>query len=203
MAGDEQITTHHESNPAAAIWLAGGPTPGPVVVVDHDPAWPATFEQIAERLRTALGPAALAVEHVGSTAVPGLPAKPVVDVDLAVADPADEPAYRGALESAGFTLVVREPQWHEHRCFRGTDPTANVHVFGPGCPETIRHRMFRDWLHRHHTDAARYRDAKLAAAAATSAEIGTVMDYNRRKKPVIHAIYERMFRAAGLGTHIR
>lgn len=199
MTDDDEITRHRASDPAAATWLAP-PAPGPVVVVDHDPAWGAAFERIAERLRTALGPAALTVEHVGSTAVPGLPAKPVIDVDLTVADPADEPAYRAALESAGFNLVVREPQWHEHRCFRGTDPAANIHVFGPGCPETIRHRLFRDWLRSHPADAVRYREAKRAAAAATTAEGGAVMDYNRCKEPVIHAIYERMFRAAGLVT---
>lgn len=198
MARNEEITRHHESDPDAAIWVAGSPTPGPVTIAGYDPAWPALFGGIADRVRTALGPAALAVEHVGSTAVPGLPAKPVIDVDLTVADPADEAAYRGPLEAAGFTLVVREPGWHEHRCFRLGDPAANLHVFGPGCPETIRHRMFRDWLRLHPTDTALYRDAKVSAAAATSADGGTVMDYNRRKESVIREIYGRMFRAAGM-----
>ena len=140
----------------------------------------------------------LALEHVGSTSVPGLAAKPVIDVDLTVADPADEPAWLPALEAAGFTLVVREPWWHEHRALTGEDPRCNVHVFGPDSPETIRHRLFRNWLIEHPEDLRLYRDAKLSAASAANAAGEHVMDYNARKEPVIRAIYDRAFRAAGL-----
>jgi len=199
MPSDAAITEHHDSAPEDAVWLAGGPTPGPVVIVDHDPVWLAHFATLENRIRTALGPLALAVEHVGSTAVPGLAAKPVIDIDLTVADPADESAYRSALEGAGFALVVREPGWHEHRCFRLDVPAANLHVFGPDCPETIRHRMFRDWLRGHRDDRDLYRQAKQAAAGATNDEGGTVMEYNARKEDVIRGIYGRAFAAAGLG----
>jgi GrpB-like predicted nucleotidyltransferase (UPF0157 family) len=88
----------------------------------------------------------LVVEHVGSTAVVGLPAKPVIDIDLTVADSVDEAAYVPALEGVGFRLVIREPWWHEHRCLVHDDPRCNLHVFSPGAPEPVRHRIFRDWL---------------------------------------------------------
>lgn len=198
MATDEEIMKHHEEDPEADVWVTGPLVPRPIVIAEPDPTWPAVFEQVASRIRAALGLEALAVEHVGSTAVPGLPAKPVIDIDVTVADPTDESSYREALEGAGFTLVVREPDWHEHRCFRLKTPDAMVHVFGPDCPETIRHRLFRDWLLRHPEDRELYVEAKRSAAAATLAEGGVVMDYNRRKENTIRAIYERIFSDSGL-----
>ena len=95
-------------------------------------------------------------------------------------------------------LVVREPWWHEHRCLRLSNPRSNLHVFGPDCPEVVRHRMFRDWLALHHDDRELYQRAKLAAAKQTTERGGLVTDYNRHKEPVLRAIYERMFRAHGL-----
>jgi GrpB-like predicted nucleotidyltransferase (UPF0157 family) len=166
--------------------------------VEPDPAWPWAFGQLEERIRVALGADALEVEHVGSTAVPGLAAKPVIDVDLTVTDPADEPAWLPRLEATGFELVVREPWWHEHRALVHDDPRCNLHVFGPGTPELVRHRLFRDWLEAHPEDRDRYRDAKLGAAHETNQAGERVMDYNARKEPVIRDIYDRAFRAAGL-----
>ncbi len=198
MATDEEIMKHHEEDPEADVWVPGPPVPRPIVIAEPDPTWPAVFEQVASRIRAALGLEALAVEHVGSTAVPGLPANPVIDIDVTVADPTDESSYREALEGAGFTLVVREPDRHEHRCFRLKTPDAMVHVFGPDCPETIRHRLFRDWLLHHTEDRELYVEAKRSAAAATLAEGGVVMDYNRRKENTIRAIYERIFSDSGL-----
>ncbi|MDN5904012.1 MAG: GrpB family protein [Micrococcaceae bacterium] len=198
MATDEEIMNHHDEEPDPGVWVTGPPVPRPIVIAEPDPLWPATFELIAARLRAALGPTALAVEHVGSTAVSGLPAKPVIDIDVTVADPADESSYREALEGAGFTLVVREPDWHGHRCFRLETPEANVHVFGPDCPETIRHRLFRDWLRVHPGDRDLYVEAKRSAAAATMAAGGVVMDYNRRKEDTIRAISDRIFATSGL-----
>ncbi|XXT21183.1 GrpB family protein [Sorangium sp. So ce429] len=194
----EEITKHHEPVPDRSPWVNGPPKPAPIVVVDHDESWPRQFDIVAQKIRAALGDAALAIEHVGSTSVRGLPAKPTIDVDVTVADPADELAYVPALSSAGFTLVIREPDWHEHRCLTLAEPSSNVHVFGPDCPEVIRHRMFRQWLTDHPEDLELYRRAKLAAAAEVSTGSGAMMDYNKHKEPVIRAIYERMFRASGL-----
>jgi GrpB-like predicted nucleotidyltransferase (UPF0157 family) len=196
----EQITRHHEGDPPDGLsaWVPGKSPRRGVTVVDPDPTWPNRFEELATRIRGALGDAALVVEHVGSTAVPGLPAKPVIDIDLTVADSADEAAWLPPLESAGFELVIREPWWHEHRCLTFEDPRCNLHVFSPDCPETVRHVLFRDWLREHPDDLEAYRNAKLGAERAANAAGEHVMDYNARKQPVIRAIYDRAFRAAGL-----
>jgi GrpB-like predicted nucleotidyltransferase (UPF0157 family) len=198
MPTPDEITRHHEPVPGEDPWVNGPPKPEPIELVEYDSTWPAAFARVAGAVRVSLGNAVLAIEHVGSTSVPGLAAKPVIDVDLTVSDPADEATYVPALESAGFTLVIREPGWHQHRCLRLSDPSSNLHVFGPGCPEVVRHRMFRDWLVAHPDDCELYRRAKLAAAKETTERGGMVMDYNRRKEPVLRAIYERMFRAHGL-----
>jgi GrpB-like predicted nucleotidyltransferase (UPF0157 family) len=149
---------------------------------------------MATTIRAALGDAALDIEHIGSTSVEGLAAKDVIDIDLTVADPRLEERYVPALERLGYVLTIRAPSWHEHRCLRLAEPRANLHVFGPDCPEAIRHRMFRDWLRAHPEDRARYEDAKRAAIPGG----GNVMDYNERKQDVIREIYDRLFRAAGM-----
>jgi GrpB-like predicted nucleotidyltransferase (UPF0157 family) len=194
----DEITRHHDDVAGQDPWVNGAPAPGRIEVVEYDPDWPARFERLARTIRAALGPVALSVEHVGSTSVRGLAAKPVIDVDVAVADPADETAYVPALESAGFTLVIREPWWHQHRCLTLDDPACNLHVFAADCPEIVRHRMFREWLTEHPEDRELYRRAKVAAAKETTSRGGRVMDYNREKEPVIREIYGRMFRARGL-----
>jgi GrpB-like predicted nucleotidyltransferase (UPF0157 family) len=194
----EDITRHHEASPGEDPWVNGAPKPEPLEVLAYDPGWPAAFAHIAGLVRTSLGNAAIAIAHIGSTSVPGLAAKPVIDVDLTVSDPADEAAYVPNLESAGFALIIREPGWHQHRCLRLSHPRANLHVFGPDCPEVARHRMFRDWLLAHSDDCELYRRAKVAAAKETTERGGLVTDYNRHKEPVLRAIYERMFRAHGL-----
>lgn len=133
---------------------------GPITIADYDPRWPTLFDREADRIRTALGERVIALEHVGSTSVPGLPAKPVIDIDLIVADSADEAAYVPALEDAGYRLNIREPDWYEHRCFQGPDIKLNLHVFGPGAEEHRRHLIFRDWLREHPEDRRRYAATK-------------------------------------------
>jgi GrpB-like predicted nucleotidyltransferase (UPF0157 family) len=190
----EEITRHSDPDPDENPWVLGPPASDPVTVVSYDPQWPQRYDTLAEQIRRTLGATVLDVEHVGSTSVPGLAAKNIIDIDLTVADPRDESAYVPALEKLGYVHVIREPSFHEHRCLRLPDPKANLHVFGPDCPETIRHRMFRDWLRTHADDRARYEEAKLAAIPGG----GTVMDYNFRKQQVIRDIYDRLFRAAGM-----
>ncbi len=199
MPTPEEITRHHEweARDADDIWVAGRPEPEPVIIVPYDPAWPRQYDAVSERIRSALGDRIVALDHVGSTAVPGLAAKPVLDVDLTVADSSGESSYVPELQGAGFELTIREPRWHEHRLLKGGDPRVNLHVFSPGCPETVRHLMFRDWLRSHPDDASVYVEAKTAAAAAT-ADGEDVMDYNQRKEAVIRKIYARMFAAHGL-----
>ena len=122
------------------------PLSGPIRLVDYDPEWPRRFEFEARRIRSALGDRALRVEHAGSTSVPGLPAKPIIDIVLAVADSAREVDYVPELEGAGYQLRVREPGWYEHRMFRGPEMDVNLHVFSADCPEIDRMLAFRDWL---------------------------------------------------------
>ena len=200
MPTPEDITRHHEwdARDADDIWVGGGPEPEPVTIVAYDPAWPEVYESVSERIRSALGDGVLALDHVGSTAVPGLAAKAVFDVDLTVADSSDEASYVPDLQRAGFELTIREPGWHEHRLLKGREPRVNLHVFSPDCPETIRHLMFRDWLRAHPDDAEVYVEAKTAAAAAATAGGEHVMDYNLRKEAVIRDIYARIFAAHGL-----
>src|SRR4051794_19142099 len=200
---DAEITRRHDSRPDSDSWVAGyTQAPYRIEVREYDERWPADFEGIAQAIRAALGDRVLELHHVGSTSVPGLPAKPVIDADLVVADSADEPAYIPDLAAAGFVHTIREPWWHEHRLAKYADPVAYVHIFGPDCPEVGRHRMFHDWLVEHDDDRRRYAEARRAAAAEMNARPGggTGMDYNRHKEPVVLDIYDRMFRAHGLIT---
>ena len=128
----------------------------------------------------------------------GLAAKPIIDIDLTIADSRDEAAYVGALESIGYELRIREPAWHEHRCLYSASPRSNLHVWSPRSPEAIRHRMFRDWLREHPDDLALYAEAKRRSAAATNDAAEDVMAYNQRKQPVIRDILDRIFRAHGM-----
>jgi GrpB-like predicted nucleotidyltransferase (UPF0157 family) len=169
---------------------------GPVRLVDYDPAWPALYAREAARLRRALGNRALLVEHVGSTSVPGLAAKPIVDVLLAVADSADEAAYLPALEAAGYTLRIREPDWHEHRLLKGPDTDVNLHVFSAGATEVERMLLFRDRLRAVDEDRERYVAAKRALADRRWEH---VQQYADAKTPVVEEIIARARRhAAGL-----
>jgi GrpB-like predicted nucleotidyltransferase (UPF0157 family) len=136
-----------------------------ITLSEYDPAWPAAFAREAERIRHALGVAVSELEHVGSTSVPGLVAKPVIDVLLVVRDSSDERAYVPALESAGYSLRVREPDWFEHRMFTRSDTALNLHVFSIGCAEIGRMLAFRDRLRAHDADRALYERAKRALAA--------------------------------------
>lgn len=194
MPTPEQITRHHDPEPDTDPWVGGPPPPESIELVPYNPQWPARYDTLADDIRSALGSDVLDLEHIGSTSVPGLAAKDVIDIDLTVADPRDEQAYVPRLQAVGYRLTIREPGWHEHRCLRHDHPRVNLHVFGPDCPETIRHRLFRDWLRTHPDDRIRYEQAKRSAVPG----VGQVTDYNARKQPVIREIYDRIFRAQGL-----
>jgi GrpB-like predicted nucleotidyltransferase (UPF0157 family) len=172
---------------------------GRIEVAPPDPAWPQWYDAVARRVCGTLGDRVLELEHVGSTSVPELHAKPVIDVDLTVADSADEPSYLPELEVAGFTLRVREPDWEEHRCLRGEHPVCNLHVWSPGALEPRRHRAFRDWLREHDDDREAY--GALKRDLATSGSFDSVMDYNNQKGALVYTIYERIFVADPAHPH--
>ncbi len=160
-----------------------------VVVVPYDPAWPSQFDAARRTILAALGAEAVSVEHVGSTAVPGLAAKPVIDIHLSVRDPADETLYRPALEAAGFAFVHRAPDWFEHRLFKGREPAEiNLHLFPVGCPELDRCCLFRDWLRVDGADRALYADTKRTLATR---RWDHVQDYADAKTEVILQILSR------------
>ena len=184
--------------PGAQPWVPGAAPGVGIEVTEPDPAWPRQYDELAGLIGEALGWRVLQLEHVGSTSVPGLAAKPVIDIDLTVADPEHEQAYVPALEVIGFRLVIREPWWYGHRALRADEPRSNLHVFGFDSPELVRHRIFRDWLRGNPDERDRYAAAKRQAASAANAGGEHVMQYNARKQQVIREIYHRAFVAAGL-----
>ena len=143
------------------------PLSGPISISEYDPEWPRLFAREAARIRAVLGDQVLLLEHVGSTSVPGLAAKPRIDLLLVVADSANEPAYVPPMEAAGYVLCIREPDWYEHRVFKGPDTDINLHVFSPGCPEIDRMLLFRDWLRDNTSDRQLYERTKRDLARRT------------------------------------
>jgi GrpB-like predicted nucleotidyltransferase (UPF0157 family) len=161
---------------------------GRVPIADYDPRWPELFEHEAARIQDVLGRRALRIEHVGSTSVPGLVAKPIIDVLLVVGDSADEAAYVPDMEAAGYSLRIREAYWYEHRMFKGPDTDINLHVFSHGCPEIDRMLMFRDRLRSQAADRDLYARTKLALVRE---EWKYVQNYADAKTPVIDEIMAR------------
>jgi len=164
------------------------PHNAPITLAEYDPRWPGLFAREAARIRAVLGGTALRVEHVGSTSVPGLAAKPIIDILLVVPDSADEPSYLPALESAGYVLRVREPDWFEHRMFKGPDTDINLHVFSAGAAEIDRMLRFRDWLRATPADRDRYLLAKRELAQRTWRH---VQHYADAKTAVVQEIMDR------------
>ena len=164
------------------------PLAGPIEIVDYDPSWPELFSREAERIRSVLGEKAIQIEHAGSTSVPGLAAKPVIDIVLAVADSAAEDAYVPPMEAAGYVLRIREPEWFEHRVFKGPDTTVNLHVFSEGCPEIDRMLLFRDWLRANPADRELYERTKRELGQETWKY---VQNYADAKSAVVEEIIAR------------
>jgi GrpB-like predicted nucleotidyltransferase (UPF0157 family) len=135
-----------------AATIGGAPEHNATIeLAEYDPEWPRLYAREEARIRAALGPKALLVEHVGSTSVPGLAAKPLIDVVLVVRDTRDEEAYVPPLESAGYVLRIREPDWFEHRLFKGPDTNVN----GAHLPGRLRGGRPHDRVPRLAADARR------------------------------------------------
>ena len=161
---------------------------GAITIVECSTRWPELYDREERRIALALGRAVRQLEHVGSTSVPGLAAKPLIDICLAVANSADESAYVPALESAGYVLRVREPDWREHRLFKGPDTDVNLHVFTAGDAEIGAMVQFRDRLRTHSADRELYERTKIELAARTWAH---VQNYADAKSEVIATILAR------------
>ena len=179
--------------------LIGGREPAEISVVDYDERWSMRFREIAERVRQALGEDALGVEHIGSTSVPGLAAKPIVDVLLTVSDINNEAAYVPALESAGFLLRVREPA---HRMMRTPARDVHVHVYEPGRPEARDYIDLRDWLRVDAEDREVYAATKRMLARQ---QWNDMNDYADAKTEVIYDVLARAraWRAGAMAPRAR
>ena len=163
---------------------------GPIELAEYDREWPDRFASEARRIRVALGAEALVVEHVGSTSVPGLAAKPVIDIVLVVSDSSNEPTYVPAMGSAGYALRIREPDWYEHRLLVLDEPRVQVHVFSKDCVEVSRMLAFRDRLRADDADRTLYETTKRRLAAR---RWRYVQDYADAKATVVEEILTRSF----------
>ncbi|MBN8422400.1 MAG: GrpB family protein [Verrucomicrobia bacterium] len=168
--------------------LIGGIEKRQIVIADYDPRWPAKFDHHAALISHALGTKALVIEHVGSTSVPGLAAKPIIDIDVLVADSADEATYLEPLLAAGYSLRVREPDWHEHRMLRTPELDVHIHVFSSGCAEFTRHVQFRNWLLTHDEDRLLYESVKRKLAHEDWPDMNA---YASAKSEIVEAILTR------------
>jgi GrpB-like predicted nucleotidyltransferase (UPF0157 family) len=164
------------------------PLDGRVTLAEYDPVWPERYASLAQRICQALGDAAVLLEHVGSTSVPGLVAKPIIDIVLAVPDSAREETYVPLLAREGYALRIREPDWYQHRMLKGGDEDVNLHVFSAGCPEIERMLLFRDRLRALPDERARYAEVKRQLAAKRWRH---VQNYADAKTAVVNEIIAR------------
>jgi len=164
------------------------PFNGKVVLKEYNPDWPAIYEREAERIRNVLGSSVLQMHHVGSTAVPGMCAKPIIDILLVVSDSSEESLYVNDLEAAGYILRIREPDWFEHRLFKGPDNDINLHIFSDKASEIERMIVFRDWLRNHDDDRYLYEMFKRELSQRVWQQ---VQDYADAKTTVIQEILDR------------
>ncbi len=165
------------------VVLIGGREERELILVDYTPTWASRFASERVRIVDALGDVARRVEHVGSTAVPGLAAKPIVDILVAVEDPDNDGGYLDALETTGYELRVREAG---HRMFR--TPERDVHVWKAGSDDERRHLLFRDWLRQAPDDRTLYESVKRRFLGESFTDMNY---YARAKGPVIQEITRR------------
>jgi len=153
------------------------------VLSDYDPNWPAEFEDAAEDLRRATR-ADWLIEHIGSTSIPGMPAKPIIDLAVRVEQLADVDPHDRALRSVGFVAIAAGPRTYRVPVhLNGTERTHVAHFFTAAQWDTCNQRIFRDWLRIHAEDRELYANAKSTAAAEA---IGR-RDYTARKSATVQA----------------
>jgi GrpB-like predicted nucleotidyltransferase (UPF0157 family) len=165
--------------------LIGGVEKREIKILDYDTDWPKKFETHAKIIADVLGRSALRIEHIGSTSVPGLAAKPIIDILVVVPDSADESTYLPRLEAAGYVLRVREPDWNEHRMFRTPEKDVHIHIYSASCSEIERNLAFRDRLRRNVDDRRRYEQTKRELAAKEWSDMNA---YAEAKTEVIESI---------------
>lgn len=165
--------------------LIGGAEKRRIEIHDYNTDWPTKFETHARIIAGALGNSALRIEHIGSTSVPGLAAKPIIDILVVVQDSRDESEYLPQLEAAGYVLRVREPEWNEHRMFKTPEHDVHVHIYSADCPEVQRNLIFRDRLRQNIDDRRRYEQTKRELAVKDWPDMNAYAD---AKTEVIESI---------------
>jgi GrpB-like predicted nucleotidyltransferase (UPF0157 family) len=167
---------------------AGAPMPDPVVIVAYDPRWPETFHALRQRIVDVLGEVAPSVEHVGSTAVPGLAAKPIIDLDVVV-QLADLPIAIVRLATLGYAHEgERGVPGREAFRWPPGEPRHHLYVCPAGSPELRRHLLFRDYLRTHPEAAAAYAALKRDAAHRFREDRGA---YTAAKDPFVEDVLRR------------
>jgi len=191
MTGDRQVGVPMTDEQIARATV-GEPTllNGKIILADPDPIWPDLYDREAARIRSILGEKVLLLEHVGSTSVPELVAKPILDLLLVVANSSDEASFVPALEAEGYVLRIREPDWFEHRLLKGPDADINLHVFSQGAVEVDRMIAFRDHLRKDRGDRQRYDDVKRELAQR---DWKYVQNYADAKSDIVAEIMGRAF----------
>jgi len=167
---------------------------GTVALVDYDPEWPRLFEEERARLDGALGAAAVGIEHIGSTAVPGLPAKPVLDVAVAVASLAAVGALIGPIGALGYRYLGEYGLPGRHFFQLGDPVTHHLHVVEVAGEHWRVWRTFRDYLRGHPDEAARYADFKRGLAARYASDRDA---YTRSKSEFVNDILAKAGRENG------
>jgi GrpB-like predicted nucleotidyltransferase (UPF0157 family) len=183
----------------AAIRVSGTVTAhnAAIHLAEYDPTWPLIYAAEAAKIRAALSEGVIVLEHIGSTSIPGLCAKPLIDILLAVADSADEATYVPALTAQGYRLHLREPDWEQHRVMKGDFPPVNLHVFTAGSAEITRMLAFRDRCRADPDERRLYEEAKRELAARTWRH---VQHYANAKGDVVEAIIARALAAPSPGA---
>ena len=144
--------------PVDEVELIGGPEKRAIVIEAYSSVWPELFEEHRRRITEALGAGACRVDQIGSTAVAGLAAKPIIDVQVSVPDVEDESSYLARLEAAGYRLRVREMG---HRMLRTPELDVHIHVCDSGSDWERRHLLLRDWLRESAADRQAYAALKI------------------------------------------
>jgi GrpB-like predicted nucleotidyltransferase (UPF0157 family) len=165
--------------------LIGGHEQRSIVIVDYDDVWPLKAASKAQEIQDSLGPIALSVEHIGSTSVPGLAAKPIIDLVLVVADIEDEGSYIVPLKAVGWQVRVREPR---HRMLRTAELDFHLHVLPIAATEHVDYLDLRDWLRVSAADRELYESTKRTLATNKWSDMNHYAD---AKGPVIQQILHR------------
>ena len=160
-----------------------------IYLSEYDPNWPLVYKQLSKEIQSVLQEKVILIEHVGSTSVPGLCAKPIIDILLEVENSADENQYVSKLESIGYVLKIRELDWYQHRCFKHFDPEVNLHVFSKDCKESKRMIWFRNHLRNNEADRTLYANTKRELALR---KWEYIQDYADAKSRVVSNIMSHM-----------